>query len=76
MQTSFGDINVRFDDLINRLKALGLRANMNPGRREARVGDDTRGNLLLNHFMQILLAGMTTSFHLMKKIYLVDGKHK
>jgi hypothetical protein len=35
VQTSFDDINVRFDDLTNRLKALKLWANMNPGRREA-----------------------------------------
>lgn len=76
MQTSFDDINVRFDDLTNKFKALGLWANMNPGRREARVEEDTCGDLLLNHFMQILVAGMTTSIHLMKKIYLVDGKHK
>lgn len=40
MQIGFGDINARFDDLTFRLEMIGLRGNMNWGRREARVGDE------------------------------------
>jgi hypothetical protein len=43
MQTRFGDINIRVNDLTTRLKALELRPNMNRGRRDASVGDDIRG---------------------------------
>ena len=42
MQTRFGDINARFDDLTTRLKALGLHANMNWERKEARVRNEAR----------------------------------
>ena len=43
MQTGFDDINVKFDDLTNRIEALGLCANMNRGRREVSAGNDARG---------------------------------
>jgi hypothetical protein len=42
MQTEFGDINTRFDDLTFRLELIGLRGNMNWGRREASGGDEAR----------------------------------
>ena len=40
MQTGFGDINARFDDLSTRLKALRLHTNMNWEKREAHTRDD------------------------------------
>jgi hypothetical protein len=43
MQTRFDDINAKFDDLTNRIEALGLCANMNRGRREANAENDARG---------------------------------
>jgi len=42
MQTRFGDINARFDDLTTRLEALGLHAKMNRERKEARVRNEAR----------------------------------
>jgi hypothetical protein len=42
MQTGFGDINTRFDDLTFMLEMTGLRRDMNWGRREARVRDEAR----------------------------------
>lgn len=43
MQTRFDDINAKFDDLINRIEAPGLCANMNRGRKEANAENDARG---------------------------------
>jgi hypothetical protein len=47
MQTEFGDINARFDDLTTILEALGLCANMNRGRREACAVDEARDQPVL-----------------------------
>jgi hypothetical protein len=47
VQIVFGDINARFGDLTIRLETLGLRANMNQGRREARVEDDACGQSVI-----------------------------
>jgi len=65
MQTGFGDINARFDDLSTRLKALRLHTNMNWEKREEMM---LATNLSLNRFMQILVVNMNTGIHLMKKI--------
>jgi hypothetical protein len=46
-QTRFEDINTRVDDLTTKLEALGLHANMNRGRREARIGDDACCQLVI-----------------------------
>jgi hypothetical protein len=43
VQTGFGNINARFNDLTIRLETLELRANMNQERRKARVEDDACG---------------------------------
>jgi hypothetical protein len=43
VQIGFGDINTRFDGLTFRLEALGLHANVNQERREARTKNYTRG---------------------------------
>ncbi|KAG6737413.1 hypothetical protein POTOM_058933 [Populus tomentosa] len=47
MQTRFDDIITRVDDLTTKLKALGLHADMNRGRREACVEDDTCCQLVI-----------------------------
>lgn len=47
MQTGFGNINTKFDDLKTRLETLGLCANMNQKRREAHTGDEAHGQLVI-----------------------------
>ena len=47
MQTEFGDINARFDDLTTMLEALGFCANMNQGRREACAVDEAHDQPVL-----------------------------
>nr|TKS06606.1 hypothetical protein D5086_0000121290 [Populus alba] len=47
MQTEFGDINARFDDLTTMLEELGLCANMNRGRREPCAVDEARNQPVL-----------------------------